>query len=318
MEFGTLLPVPIRSVWQGEATDFTPWLAQHLDVLMEPLGLELQLLETEASAGDFSADIVAQDISSNAKIVIENQFGSTDHRHLGQIITYASSLGAGTVIWIAETIRPEHKGAIDFLNQNLKESLRLFALEVKLFKVDDSKPVYQFQVVCSPTPKEAGVIKDTPEMSEQRARYRTFFQALIDDLRTKYQFTKARAGQAQSWYTFASENSKVYRYSASFAAGERIRTEVYIDWEDKAKNELIFDVLLENRAEIEREFGAELQWERLENKRACRVARYRDGDIDVDTETLDSIRTWMIEQLLTFKRVFPARFDAALKMVQGQ
>jgi len=317
MEFGTLLPVPIRSVWQGEATDFTPWLAQHLDVLMEPLGLELQLLEMEASAGDFSADIVAQDISSNAKIVIENQFGSTDHRHLGQIITYASSLGAGTVIWIAETIRPEHKGAIDFLNQNLKESLRLFALEVKLFKVDDSRPVYQFQVVCSPTPKEAGAIKDTPEMSEQRARYRTFFQALIDELRTKYQFTKARAGQAQSWYTFASENSKVYRYSASFAAGERIRTEVYIDWEDKAKNEQIFDALFENREEIEREFGAELQWERLENKKACRIARYREGDIDVDTETLDSIRTWMIEQLLTFKRVFPARFEAALKVVQG-
>jgi hypothetical protein len=318
MECGTLLPVPIRSVWQGEATDFTPWLAQNLDVLMEPLGLELQLLEMEASAGDFSADIVAQDISSNAKIVIENQFGSTDHRHLGQIITYASSLGAGTVIWIAETIRPEHKGAIDFLNQNLKETLRLFALEVKLFKVDDSKPVYQFQVVCSPTPKEAGVIKDTPEMSEQRARYRTFFQALIDELRIKHQFTKARAGQAQSWYTFASENSKVYRYSASFAAGERIRTEVYIDWEDKAKNELIFDALFNNKEEIEREFGAELKWERLENKRACRVARYRDGDIDVDTETLNSIRTWMIEQLLTFKRVFPARFDAALKVVQGQ
>lgn len=313
MEFGTIHPVPLKSVWSGEATHFTPWLSQNLNVLMDPLGLELQLLETEAGAGDFSADIVAQDISNNSKVVIENQFGSSDHRHLGQIITYASSLGASTVVWIAETLRPEHKGAIDFLNQNLKESLRLYALEVKLFKVDDSKPVYQFQVVCSPSPKIAGVLIDPPEASETKVRYRTFFQGLIDELRVKYQFTNAKAAQPQSWYTFSSENSKIFKYSASFALGDRVRTEVYIDSEDKTKNEAILDALLGKREEIEMEFGSKLQWERLEGKRACRIASYMDGGIDAETEKLETIRAWMIKQLQTFKRVFPARFEEVIK-----
>jgi hypothetical protein len=38
-----------------------------------------------------------------------------------------------------------------------------------------------------------------------------------------------------------------------------------------------------------------------------------DGDIDADTETLESIRAWMIKQLLTFKKVFPSRFGAVIK-----
>jgi hypothetical protein len=41
-----------------------------------------------------------------------------------------------------------------------------------------------------------------------------------------------------------------------------------------------------------------------------------DGDIDFDTETLESIRAWMIKQLLTFKKVFPSRFEKAIKGLQ--
>jgi hypothetical protein len=63
----------------------------------------------------FSADIVARDLSTNKLVVIETH-GGTDHKHLGQLITYASVLKAGP-LFDAETIRPEHKSAMDFLNQ---------------------------------------------------------------------------------------------------------------------------------------------------------------------------------------------------------
>ena len=32
-----LVPVPIRDVWQDEARDLTPWLAENLDALSEAL-----------------------------------------------------------------------------------------------------------------------------------------------------------------------------------------------------------------------------------------------------------------------------------------
>lgn len=309
MEFGKLQNVPLKELWAGEATHFTPWLAQNLAILGEKLGMDLELEKVEADAGDFSADIIAKDLSTNRIVVIENQFGGTDHRHLGQIITYSSVLTAGVVVWIAEQIRPEHKSAIDFLNQNLKESLRLFAVEASVIRIDNSKPAFTLNVVCMPADVVAGPAGGSQRVSETQEMYREYFQSLIDELREVHNFTNARAGQPQNWYTFSSENSRIYRYSTSFAAGGRVRVEVYIDCGDKTKNEQIFDCLLANKAEIEAEFGAPLTWERLDTKRASRIAIYRDGDIDTESEELAKIKLWSIENLLKFKKVFPQRFQ---------
>ena len=311
MDLGTIYPVGLKELWVGEATHFTPWLAQNLDTLGSKLGMDLELESTEAAAGDFSADIVARDLSTNKLVVIENQYGGTDHKHLGQLITYASVLGAGAVVWIAETIRPEHKSAMDFLNQNLKESLSLFAVQASAIRIDNSKPAFILTVVSMPS--EASLVADaSPVTSETRERYRTYFQGLIDELREKHQFTNARTGQPQNWYTFASENSRVFKYSTSFAQGGRVRVELYIDTLDKARNEQIFDCLLSRKAEIEGDLQLELGWERLDNRRACRIAAYRDGDIDVDSETLANIKSWTIQNLLKFKAVFPAKVQQCL------
>ena len=313
MELGTIQNVALKALWPGEATDFTPWLAKNLDVLGGKLGMDLELESTEASAGDFSADIVAKDPSTNKLVVIENQYGSTDHRHLGQIITYASVLGAGAVVWIAESIRPEHKLAMDFLNQNLKESLRLYAVEASAIRIDESKPAFLLTVVSMPSEASIGLPEVGQQPSETEVRYRTYFQSLIDELREVHKFTNARVGQPQSWYTFTSENSKVYVYSTSFAQGGRVRVELYLDCGDKAKNEQLFDCLLQQKEQIEADVGAALSWERLDTRRACRVALYRDGSIDADSETLAEIRRWAIQNLLKFKSVFPVRVQRCLQ-----
>ena len=306
MDLGIIQPVSLKSLWPGEATHFTPWLAQNLEVLGRKLGMDLELQSIEAAAGDFSADIVARDLSTSKLVVIENQYGGTDHKHLGQLITYASVLNAGAVVWIAESIRPEHKSAMDFLNHNLKETLLLFAVEATAIRIDDSKPAFILTLVSMPS--EASIISPevVPQSSERMERYRAYFQGLIDELRVTHKFTNARTGQPQNWYTFASDNSRVYTFSTSFSQGGKVRVELYLDCGDKANNEQLFDCLLQSKEQIEASIGNELTWERLDHRRACRIALYRDGDIDVDSETLANIRQWTIENLLKFRAVFPA------------
>ena len=89
---------------QLKATDFTPWLARPdiLELLAEALHFEQLTLEaTEHDVGRFSADIVARD--ADGLVLIENQIEATDHRHLGQILTYLAGLEeAATVVWIAQ------------------------------------------------------------------------------------------------------------------------------------------------------------------------------------------------------------------------
>jgi hypothetical protein len=48
---GRLERRPAREGWSGEATHFTPWLADDLDVLGSELGLALTLRTREHSVG---------------------------------------------------------------------------------------------------------------------------------------------------------------------------------------------------------------------------------------------------------------------------
>ncbi|MEQ1829439.1 MAG: DUF4268 domain-containing protein, partial [Pirellula sp.] len=52
--------------------------------------------------------------------------------------------------------------------------------------------------------------------------------------------------------------------------------ELYIDRGDAAKNKRIFDQLYANKTQIEESFGGPLQWDRLDDKRACRIKRVVD------------------------------------------
>lgn len=53
--------LPLREVWKHEAHDFTAWLMDNIDVLSGTIKISLQNVERERSAGDFSADLVADD-----------------------------------------------------------------------------------------------------------------------------------------------------------------------------------------------------------------------------------------------------------------
>lgn len=92
MTLSKLQRVPLRSVWKHEAIDFTNWLAEskNLDLLSAEIGIDISLIQTEANVGRFNVDILAEEEGTSRKIVIENQLETTDHDHLGKIITYAS------------------------------------------------------------------------------------------------------------------------------------------------------------------------------------------------------------------------------------
>ena len=64
-----------------------------------------------------------------------------------------------------------------------------------------------------------------------------------------------------------------------------------------------------NKTEIEEEFGENLNWEPLNSRRACRIALYRPGRIEDDSQPLEEIKNWAIDSLLKFKKVFVPHMD---------
>lgn len=110
-----------RDVLGGEASHFTPWLAANLDILADALGLaELTLVETESSAAGNRLDILATGIDDDGDgrpVAIENQYGISDHRHLGQLVAYLAQQGSGLGVWVVEDYSEAHLAAMEFLNR---------------------------------------------------------------------------------------------------------------------------------------------------------------------------------------------------------
>ena len=80
----------LRTVWPNEAYDFTPWLENNLNLLGEAIGVDLCFRERESAVGKFSLDILASEEGTDNTVVIENQLESSNHTHLGQLLTYAA------------------------------------------------------------------------------------------------------------------------------------------------------------------------------------------------------------------------------------
>jgi hypothetical protein len=294
----------LRDVWAKEASDFTPWLAENIEELGEALGMDLELEAKEASVGDFSLDLLAKDLGTSRMVVVENQLTQTDHDHLGKLLTYAAGFGASVVIWVAESIREEHRQALEWLNQRTDTDTEFFGVVVEVLQIDDSKPAYNFKPVVFPNEwQKSKRSQAVGSVSSKGEAYRQYYQPLIDELREKHKFTGARVAQPQNWYAFSSGVSGIH-VSAVFAGNDTARVELYIDLRDFETNKALFDWLHGQKDNIEKECGFPLQWERLDERRASRITVSRSGSIGSDAEDLEQIRKWQIERLLVFKKVF--------------
>lgn len=150
IEFGRLTDLPLREAWKHEAQDFTPWLADNIDHLSEAIGIPMELIDTEVAVETFSADVLARNPTDDTVILIENQLETTDHTHLGQIMTYLAGLNAQTVVWIAPAFREPHLSAIRWLNQHTADGFSFFAVKARVVRIGNSPFAPIFEIVEKP------------------------------------------------------------------------------------------------------------------------------------------------------------------------
>ncbi len=177
MPISRLEKLPLRELWKHEAHGFTKWLVDNLDFVSEATGIELTLVEREAAAGPFSADILAEDAKGNP-VIIENQLEQTNHDHLGKIITYMSNLDAKTAIWITSDPRPEHEKAVHWLNETLPADTAFYLLQIQAFRIGDSDPAPHISIVAGPSLESKQVGGQKKELAERHLLRMEFWKGL--------------------------------------------------------------------------------------------------------------------------------------------
>jgi hypothetical protein len=296
--------VPLREAWKHEASDFTPWLAQaeNLDTLADAIGVsELELVAIEHWVGDFKLDILCTD--GDDQVIIENQLEKTNHTHLGQIIAYAAGVGAKKVIWVAESFRPEHSAALQFLNDNTTDDLSFFAVEVELWRIGDSPLAPKFEVVVKPnnwakTGRAQAQAASTASPTKQLQL--KFWTALVEHLSAAAPGIRPQKPQPQHWLNNSIGRSGIGLNMIANTRDERLGVELWLH-DDKAKKH--FANLIAQKADIETKLGFELDWQELPDARACRIAAWCPNVAIDDESRWPEYFNWFAQRLVKMDAV---------------
>jgi hypothetical protein len=280
VQLGRLEPVDLRKAWPDEAANFTPWLSEqaNLSELADTLGLSLELDSVEKPVGPFAADILARDTNTNGWVLIENQIASTDHKHLGQLLTYAAGLDAHTVIWIAAEFRDEHLAAVEFLNRATAEGFSFFAVQIELYRIGTSPYAPRFSVLAKPNgwrkQVQAGV---EGILTETQKSYLEYWSSLIAKAATRYPALAKRNPWRQSWQnleTLRPGDPRAALYAAfSWDQGLRLDLSLHGSLAKAA-----FDKFESHKEQIQKSFGGgPLEWDRSPKTQVSRIACYMNG-----------------------------------------
>ena len=300
---GTIQKVELREGWPNEASDLTPWLAEHPELLSETLGIgDLEVKETEKRVGSYRADLVLEGVDGT--VVVENQLGHTDHDHLGKVITYGAGERAETVVWLARSFRDEHRAAVDWLN-DISEDTDFFGVELELWRIDDSRPAPRLNVVAKPNDwsREAARTRRADERSptkETQLRYWTAFRKVL--LSTKGP-AKPQKAHPDNYLIMTIGRAGFHLAGGTNSRDSWIRAELYFNHGELKKRapyrdaNAYFHALEQTRDVIERELEFSLEWEGLSTRGACRVATYKRGCDPTDESDWPAQHEWLADRL---------------------
>lgn len=143
----------------GEASHFTPWLAEHLDLLGAALGIEgLELVSTESNVAGKRLDVLAamgeEQDGEMVGVAIENQYGTSEHGHLGQLVTYVAGVAATynrvLGVWLVDHIHPAHEAAVELLNRETTDRLGFVLARPRFVRFGEGRWGVDFDVGVQP------------------------------------------------------------------------------------------------------------------------------------------------------------------------
>lgn len=305
VKLGKVERVDLRIAWPNEASHFTPWLASEegMALLQETLDMDLEVEAVEQFVGPFRADILAKrtDTTDDHWVLVENQLEKTDHRHLGQLLTYAAGLDAATIIWVAESFCEEHRAALDWLNDITSDKFEFFGLEIELWRIGGSDPAPQLNVIAEPNEWTREVTQGAEsQVSDLKQQQQRFWQGLRAKLLESKSKVRPQKAHPQHWADYALGRAGVW-LCATVNSSKK-----YVSLELSLRGPLAkpwFDELAAQKASIDAKIPG-LSWQRLDGKKQSKIVLYLENSDPTDETKWPAQHQWLMEKLELFRNVF--------------
>ena len=260
----------LKKKWENE-TDFSDWLATDgLDRISKLIGIDLCEGTREVLVGDYKADIVAQEEGGEGRVIVENQYKTVNHDHLGKLITYAAGVGAKTAVLVVEEARPEAVSAIKWLNEISRDDFAFYLIKAELIQVDDSALAPELTIIEAPDKivrETRARVEGLTEVKRQQFEFwKAFSEYALSDVAFRKVYPRLRAVRPQHYFDLPC-NSSVCHIGLTINSKEnRIAAELYIP-DDKE----LFGQLFSEKSKIESECGFTFDWKELPERTASRI-----------------------------------------------
>ncbi len=310
MALSRIKKIDLREQWKHEASDFSQWLAkdENIELLGNEIGIDICEVETEPRVGKFNADIRAEEENTGRKIIIENQLETTNHDHLGKLITYASGLDAEIIIWIVKDVRDEHKQAVDWLNEHTDEKINIFAIKMELWQIADSPYAPNFKIVSQPNEWAKAIKKASTasKLSNTKLMQLEFWTQFIEYAKSKQSTLRIRKANPQHWYTISIGSSKSSLSLIIDTKNNQFRCELYI-----ANSKETYQGLLLQKDAISSKLEYEVEWMELPGKKASRIQTVFETEV-TNTDIWEKGFAWLMKAAEDFQSVFAPRLKKML------
>ena len=300
-------PLSVYDAWPRGELDFTPWLAENMDLLSQAVGIHLELVQKEAvlPAGGGRVDVLARIEGEERYVVIENQMDRSDHEHLAGLLNYASHSDSRVLIWIAGEFTQWHQRTMDWLNEG--NGLQIYAVQMSVRGTAGVVKERNLRLISGPNQRSEWEGFQYPPV---KRKYLDFFHPSVRALHAAGVADRAFAVPTND-QSFPSGFPGI-TYHIGFWRGPSACAYLYIATDSKDLNKKVFDSLLEYRPDIDNALNEPVSWERHDNLLKCEVVLSVSGSIDDSPEKHDQIREWMLDSVINLKRAIQPRLEKVM------
>ena len=277
----------------------TPWLAKNIGLLGEELHLELARTEVTLPGDAGRVDILAQQVGTGAKVVIENQLEQSDDSHCLRLLGYAAGAEASILIWVARDFTPYHRSILEWLNA--ADTIHVYAVEVHAYRVGGVLAA-DFRTVVKPVATTAGAPLSA---KNSNTLYAEFYRPLVARLR---QGGLEPGGWRGKWRQFHTGNPGAF-YGLGLVDG---KAQVFLSFKDPDRQER-YRALLRHRQEIDGKVEGAISWQEEGpgswGESLVLLERAEAVSLTSPEAELEAARRWMVDNLLSLRAALQPHLD---------
>ena len=190
------------------------------------------------------------------------------------------------------------KIAITITDDDILDTLRTQILKREVIEGEEGKKDHlTFGIIKTAQTKKTDTVGQPGPKEDRSKLLQRFWKQLLAFSKTQTDLHSRITPGGDSWCGMGAGTSGLgYNYVIS---QHQTRVELYIDKGKREINKEIFDRLVAAKEEIEQSFDGPLEWERMDEKRACRIKKdLSQGGYRDDEQTWPQIHETMVNAMI--------------------